>query len=163
IRDTAEAVQLARDVDPATFTRRTGKPPTNQYALTKHHWLTTHVPASRAAVRRFNVAEWVARGLGAEEACERSLASRTGWLDIAPLADPPHGNGGAWRAAIEAETRGAAERMATIAGIVGPHRRLVVTGGWCASTAVLAAKRRLFGPLTVADAIETGTLGAATL
>ncbi len=301
VRDAAEAEQLARDVDPTTFTRRTGKPPTNQYAVTKHRWLTTNVPASRAAVRRFNVAEWVARGLGADEACERSLASRTGWLDIAreafdpellawsgaapslmpplvaagqpvgsatrrglvgavvtlaghdhqaaavgadvsgtgdvldshgsaeavlrivpsglgaaqvealasagittdlgvpvgswsllggtrgglalrhtldalgvswadiadldaaALADPPSGNGGAWRAAIEAATRDAAERLATMARIVGPHRRLVVTGGWCASAAVLAAKRRLFGPLTVADAVETGTLGAATL
>jgi hypothetical protein len=27
----------------------------------------------------------------------------------------------------------------------------------------MAVKRRLFGPLTVADAAETGTLGAATL
>ena len=53
--------------------------------------------------------------------------------------------------------------MATMARIVGPHRRLVVTGGWCASAAVLAAKRRLFGPLIVADVAETGTLGAATL
>ena len=83
VRDAAEAVQLARDVDPAAFTRRTGKPPTNQYALAKHRWLTTHVPASRTAVRRFNVAEWVARGLGADEVTERSLASRTGWLDLA--------------------------------------------------------------------------------
>ena len=301
VRDAAEAVQLARDIDPAAFTRRTGKPPTNQYALTKHRWLTTHVPASRAAVRRFNVAEWVARGLGADEVSERSLASRTGWLDlareafdaellawsgaapslmpplvgagrpvgtathpvlagavvtlaghdhqaaavgagvtgagdvldshgsaeavlrivpaglaavhiealaaagittdlgvplgcwsllggtkgglalrhtldklgvawadlaeldVAALAEPPHGHGAAWRATIESETRDAAERIATMARTVGPHQRLVVTGGWCASTAVLAVKRRLFGPLTVADAAETGTLGAATL
>ena len=98
-------------------------------------------------------------------------------LDAAALADParepvptrireptPSCRGGrAWRAAIESETRDAAERIATMARIVGPHRRLVVTGGWCASTAVLAAKRRLFGPLTVAEAAETGTLGAATL
>ena len=300
VRDTAEAEQLARDVDPATFTRRTGKPPTNQYALTKHRWLTTHVPASRTAVRRFNVAEWVARGLGADEVSERSLASRTGWLDlareafdaellswsgappslmpplveagrpigaathpllagavvtvaghdhqaaavgagvaaagdlldshgsaeavlrtvtaglaadqiealaaagittdlgvragcwsllggtkgglalrhtlaelgvdwadlaeldVAALADPPCGLGASWRSAIDSETRDAAERIATMARVVGAHRRLVVTGGWCASTALLAAKRRLFGPLTVAGA-ETGTLGAATL
>jgi len=88
-RDGAEAERLVRDVDPASFTRRTGKPPTNQYALTKHRWLTAHVPASRAAVRRFNVAEWVARGLGADEVTERSLASRTGWLDLASAAFDP--------------------------------------------------------------------------
>ena len=64
---------------------------------------------------------------------------------------------------IEAETCAAAERIATMARIVGPHHRLVVTGGWCASAAVLAAKRRLFGPLVVADVAEAGTLGAATL
>jgi len=345
-RDGAEAERLVRDVDPASFTRRTGKPPTNQYALTKHRWLTAHVPASRAAVRRFNVAEWVARGLGADEVTERSLASRTGWLDLASAAFDPellawsgaaaslmpplvaagqpigrathpllagavvtiaghdhqaaavgtgvagagdlldsHGSaeavlrtvtaglaaeqvealaaagittdlgvqvgnwsllggtqgglvlrrtldelgvawadlaeldaaalvadhrprangdrapadrpggigsganaglpvadeglagtertgtdgvgaeraGARWRAVIEAETCAAAERIATMARIVGPHHRLVVTGGWCASAAVLAAKRRLFGPLVVADVAEAGTLGAATL
>jgi len=349
-RDGEEAEQLVRDVDPPSFTRRTGKPPTNQYALTKHRWLVAHVPATRAAVRRFNVAEWVARGLGADEVSERSLASRTGWLDLAreafdpellawsgaaaslmpplvaagqpigtashPLlagavvtiaghdhqaaavgagvagagdvldshgsaeavlrtvsaglaagqvealaaagittdlgvqvgnwsllggtqgglvlrhtldelgvawadlaeldaaalaADPEarangdrapadasrggdgragtnagraaadegqaaasagrsapgsgqaDGAGAAWRAVIEAETCAAAERIATMARIVGPHHRLVVTGGWCASAAVLAAKRRLFGPLVVADVAEAGTLGAATL
>ena len=88
-RDGAEAEQLGRDIDPASFTRRTGKPPTNQYALTKHRWLVAHLPASRAAVRRFNVAEWVARGLGADEVSERSLASRTGWLDLAEEAFDP--------------------------------------------------------------------------
>jgi sugar (pentulose or hexulose) kinase len=335
-RDSEEAEQLVRDVDPASFTRRTGKPPTNQYALTKHRWLAAHLPATRAAVRRFNVAEWVARGLGADEVSERSLASRTGWLDLAQEAFDPellawsgaaaslmpplvaagqpigtaghpllagavvtiaghdhqaaavgagvagagdvldsHGSaeavlrtvsaglatgqveelaaagittdlgvrvgnwsllggtqgglvlrhtldelgvawadlaeldaaalaedpearangdraptdasragadeghattertgtdgvragraGATWRAVIEAETCAAAERIATMARIVGPHHRLVVTGGWCASAAVLAAKRRLFGPLVIADVAEAGTLGAATL
>jgi len=71
--------------------------------------------------------------------------------------------GAKWRAVIEAETGAAAERIATMARIVGPHHRLVVTGGWCASAAVLEAKRRLFGPLVVADVAEAGTLGAATL
>ena len=76
---------------------------------------------------------------------------------------PRVGAGATWRAVIEAETCAAAERIATMARIVGPHHRLVVTGGWCASAAVLAAKRRLFGPLVVADVAEAGTLGAATL
>jgi sugar (pentulose or hexulose) kinase len=81
-RDGAEAAQLAEAIDAAVFRRRTGKPLSGQYALTKHRWLRAHVPSSRAAVRRFNVAEWVARGLGADEACERTLACRTGWLDL---------------------------------------------------------------------------------
>jgi sugar (pentulose or hexulose) kinase len=326
-RDGAETAQLARDVDAAAFTRRTGKPLTQHYALTKHRWLTAHVPSSRAAVRRFNVAEWVARGLGADEACERSLASRTGWLDVAqeafddellawsgarsslmpplvqagrPLgtarghprlagavvtiaghdhqaaavgvgvgagdvldssgtaeavlrtvaaglapeqvgalaaegittdlsvrpgcwsllggtqgglamrrvlgmlgvawadlaaldaaalaapSDAGHaggvriegigtaavtvvgvrdgvGPGDVWRAAVETATADAADRLAAVERIVGPPRRMVVTGGWTASAMVMDAKRRLLGPLTVADVAEAGTLGAATM
>lgn len=325
-RDAAEAAQLGRDVDAAVFARRTGKPVSGAYALTKHRWLRTHVPTSRSAVRRFNVAEWVARGLGGEEVGERSLCSRTGWLDLrreafdeellawsgaaASLLPPlvvagtPVGRVGAgrahhrltgavvtiaghdhqaaatgvgataagdlldssgtaeallrtveagrppaevealaaagittdlgvrpgywsvlggtqgglalrrvldvlgvawedlagldaqalaaadgnvevsgidadvvridgvgdgagpghvWRAAALAATREAAAIGATIEAIVGPRRRLVVTGGWCASGMVLDAKRRLFGPLTVADVDEAGALGAATL
>ena len=34
-------------------------------------------------MRRLNVAEWIVRGLGGEEATEQSLASRTGWLRLA--------------------------------------------------------------------------------
>ena len=49
-RDGAEAEQLGRDIDPASFTRRTGKPPTNQYALTKHRWLLRHSTAPMALV-----------------------------------------------------------------------------------------------------------------
>ncbi len=325
-RDGAETAQLARDVDATAFTRRTGKPLTQCYALTKHRWLTAHVPTSRAAVRRFNVAEWVARGLGADEACERSLASRTGWLDVAkeafddellawsgasaalmpPLVEAGRplgtarahprlagavvtiaghdhqaaavgvgvtagdvldssgtaeavlrtvaaglspeqvealaaegittdlsvrpgcwsllggtqgglamrrvlgmlgvawadlatldaaalavvcpagagcvriegigtaavavvgvrdgvGPGDVWRAAVETATVDAADRLAAMERIVGPHRRMVVTGGWTASAMVMDAKRRMLGPLTVADVAEAGTLGAATM
>ena len=90
-------------------------------------------------------------------AAERTAAERTGTDGVRAE------RAARWRAVIEAETRAAAERIATMARIVGPHHRLVVTGGWCASAAVLAAKRRLFGPLVVADVAEAGTLGAATL
>ena len=40
-------------------------------------------PATARAVRRLNVAEWIVRGLGGDEQTEWSLASRTGWLDLA--------------------------------------------------------------------------------
>jgi sugar (pentulose or hexulose) kinase len=306
-RDGAEAQQLADDVDPATFRRRTGKPLSGQFALTKHRWLTAHVPSSRAAVRRFNVAEWVARGLGADEACERSLACRTGWFDLAreswddellawsgattammpPLVEAGHAIGtvadgvahrrlagavvtiaghdhqaaavGAgvttagdvldssgtseallrivaaglgpeqvdelaaaaitvdlsvrpgcwsllgsteggltmrhvldslgvawadlptldkaalalplaveepghvWRVVVEAATREAVQRHIAMEKIVGPHRRLIAAGGWCASAMVLDAKRRLYGPLTVSTVVEAGACGAATM
>lgn len=79
-RDRAEVRQLRDDL-PA-FVRRAGKPMRGQWSLTKHRWLTAHLPSSRDAVRRFNVAEWVAVGLGAEEACDRTLACRTGWFDL---------------------------------------------------------------------------------
>jgi sugar (pentulose or hexulose) kinase len=54
-----------------------------QWSLTKHRWLLDNVSSARNAVRRLNVAEWVVRGLGGEEATEQSLASRTGWLRLA--------------------------------------------------------------------------------
>ncbi len=44
----------------------------------KHLWLNRHVPEARGAVRRFNVAEWIVKELGGEEATEQSQASRTG-------------------------------------------------------------------------------------
>ncbi len=82
-RDDAELTALSRDIGPRRFSERTGLPFRHQWALTKHRWLMDHHPEARTAVRRLNVAEWVVRGLGGDEACEQSLASRTGWLDLA--------------------------------------------------------------------------------
>ena len=65
------------------FSATTGLPLRQQWSLTKHRWLMDNVPAARRAVRRLNVAEWIVRGLGGEEATEQSLASRTGWLRLA--------------------------------------------------------------------------------
>ena len=48
----------------------------------KHLWLNRHVPEARGAVRRFNVAEWIVKELGGEEATEQSQASRNGWLHL---------------------------------------------------------------------------------
>jgi sugar (pentulose or hexulose) kinase len=81
-RDAAEVAALGEQIGRSAFERRTGKPLRSQFALTKHRWLVDHEPAARTAVRRFNVAEWVARGLGADECCELSLAGRTGWYDL---------------------------------------------------------------------------------
>jgi sugar (pentulose or hexulose) kinase len=79
-RDRAEVRRLADDLP--SFARRAGKPMRGQWSLTKHRWLTANLPSSRRAVRRFNVAEWVAVGLGAAPACDRTLACRTGWFDL---------------------------------------------------------------------------------
>ncbi len=326
-RDGAELDALRRDVGAEAFARLTGKPLWGQWSLTKHRWLLANRPAARAAVRRFDVAGWVARGLGADEASERTLACRTGWLDLsggtwddgllawsgapASLLPPLVGAGEAigrvggpaapdrlagavvtiaghdhqaaavgagvdaagevldssgssealvrvvpaglsgdqvealaaegittdlavrarcwsllggtegglalgrvlgllgvgraglagldeaareaggaggvrvggigtaavsvtgvgdgtgpghvWWAATRTATAAARRRLAAMDAIVGPHGRIVATGGWCASTAVMAAKRELLGPVVLADAAEAGTLGAATL
>lgn len=82
-RDTAQVAALRDEIGADDFGATTGKPFRGQFTLTKHRWLHERVPAVAAAVRRFNVAEYVVRDLGGEEACEVSLASRTGWFDIA--------------------------------------------------------------------------------
>lgn len=81
-RDTRDVVDLVAAVGPVAFARRTGLPLRGQWSLTKHRWLLVHDPRAKQAVRRLNVAEWVVRALGGDEASEQSLASRTGWLDL---------------------------------------------------------------------------------
>lgn len=82
-RDTDEVRRLGLDIGAEEFSARTGLPLRSQWSLTKHRWLLDHEPASVGAVRRLSIAEWVVRGLGGEEASDVSLASRTGWLDLA--------------------------------------------------------------------------------
>lgn len=82
-RDAAEVARFGEDVGADTFGSRTGLPLRSQWSHTMHRWLLDHHPPARAAVRRLNVAEWVVRGLGGAEASDVSLASRTGWLDLA--------------------------------------------------------------------------------
>ena len=82
-RDAALLEQLVREVGGARFSTRTGLPLWTQWSLTKHRWLAEHHEPARRAVRRHNVAEWVVRRLGGDAATELSLASRTGWLDLA--------------------------------------------------------------------------------
>ena len=82
-RDHAELAHLRNAITAQDFSATTGLPLRQQWSLTKHRWLLDNVPAARSAVRRLNVAEWIVRGLGGEEATEQSLASRTGWLRLA--------------------------------------------------------------------------------
>ncbi len=81
-RDTAQLADLDRQLGGERFSLRTGLPLWTQWSLTKHRWLMDNVPATHAAVRRYNVAEWVVRQLGGDAASELSLASRTGWLEL---------------------------------------------------------------------------------
>jgi sugar (pentulose or hexulose) kinase len=82
-RDVAELESLRNAIGAQTFSSITGLPLRQQWSLTKHRWLIDNVPSAGSAVRRLNVAEWIVRGLGGEEATEQSLASRTGWLRLA--------------------------------------------------------------------------------
>lgn len=82
-RDEEQLRDLVARFGAETFSTRTGLPVWTQWSLTKHRWLVDNIPAARGAARRYNVAEWVARGLGGAPVTELSLASRTGWLDLA--------------------------------------------------------------------------------
>jgi len=82
-RDRAQVAALRDEIGEDEFGATAGKPFRGQFSLTKHRWLHERVPEVATAVRRFNVAEYIVRVLGGEEACELSLASRTGWFDIA--------------------------------------------------------------------------------
>ena len=82
-RDRAELADLGNVVRAHDFSATTGLPFRQQWSLTKHRWLLENVPSAHDAVRRLNVAEWIVRGLGGDEATEQSLASRTGWLRLA--------------------------------------------------------------------------------
>jgi sugar (pentulose or hexulose) kinase len=62
---------------------RTGRPATALLSAVKYRWLRDHDPAAADAVRWLGVAEWVANRLGAAQAASRSLASRTGFMDVA--------------------------------------------------------------------------------
>jgi sugar (pentulose or hexulose) kinase len=82
-RDTAQLADLETQLGGARFSLQTGLPLWTQWSLTKHRWLHENAPHTRGAVRRYNIAEWVVRQLGGRPATELSLASRTGWLDLA--------------------------------------------------------------------------------
>jgi len=92
-RDHEEVEALRCDIAADTFAATTGKPLRGQWAITKHRWLLRHVPSAATAVRRFNIAEWVARGLGGDEVTELALACRTGWFDLSRRDWWPEGLG----------------------------------------------------------------------
>jgi sugar (pentulose or hexulose) kinase len=85
-----------------------------------------------------------------------------GSLDILGVAD---GDGPAqlWRAALDTVTEQAGQIHDAMSAVSGPHRTLVVTGGWSHSEGFLAAKRRRFGELVRSDVPEAGARGAALL
>jgi sugar (pentulose or hexulose) kinase len=77
-----QAQRLARDVGAESFSRRTGLPVRPLCTLVKYAWMREHWPQAQRGVRWLNVAEWIVRGLGGDEAAESSLASRTGFYEL---------------------------------------------------------------------------------
>ena len=82
-RDEQQLTDLVATLGAERFSVTTGLPIWTQWSLTKHRWLVDNVPDARDAKRRYNIAEWVTRSLGGDPATELSLASRTGWLELA--------------------------------------------------------------------------------
>jgi sugar (pentulose or hexulose) kinase len=81
-RDAQEVRELGETFGVEGFARRTGLPLRSQWSLTKHRWLTEHHAPAANAARRLGIAEWIVHKFGGEQVSERSLASRTGWLDL---------------------------------------------------------------------------------
>ncbi|UOQ60470.1 FGGY family carbohydrate kinase [Leucobacter rhizosphaerae] len=81
-RDARELEALDEELGAEGFSAVTGLPRAQQWSLTKSRWLSHDLDLSRAR-RRLSVAEWIAYALGGRAASEPSLASRTGWLDLA--------------------------------------------------------------------------------
>jgi sugar (pentulose or hexulose) kinase len=82
-RDLGEVAGLGRAVGAEAFSARTGLPLRSQWSLTKHRWQVDNDPDVARAVTRLNIAEWIVGCLGGDRASDASLASRTGWLELA--------------------------------------------------------------------------------
>ncbi|MCW2846175.1 MAG: xylulose kinase [Marmoricola sp.] len=76
---------------------------------------------------------------------------------VAEGAGPPE----LWHAALKAVTARSKRINAAMSEVAGPHARFVVTGGWAASTALMATKEEAFGPLELVGTPEAGARGAA--
>ena len=82
VRGTDEARAIAGELGRATFAARTGLPASPLCTLAKLRWQRSHAPGAAEAVRWLGMSEWIARSLGAADAAELSLASRTGMLSL---------------------------------------------------------------------------------
>jgi sugar (pentulose or hexulose) kinase len=71
--------------------------------------------------------------------------------------------GAVWRAALEAITDQILPIHQLMTSVVGPHRSMVVTGGWSRSEALMHVKGRAFGKLTRSDVEEAGARGSALM
>jgi len=68
-----------------------------------------------------------------------------------------------WRATLDAITEQIQHIDRSMTSVVGPHRNMVVTGGWSRSAALMQVKQQAFGNLTRSAVEEAGARGAALL
>jgi len=68
-----------------------------------------------------------------------------------------------WRAALESAARAADEILERMARVAGPHRRVVMTGGWSEGVAARAIREAHVGPLERVEARWAGARGAALI
>lgn len=66
-----------------------------------------------------------------------------------------------WRAALDAVMRRGRAALEVMAGLTGPHTRVVAVGGWLRSEAVVATKRAALGDVVIAPVGEAAARGAA--
>jgi len=66
-----------------------------------------------------------------------------------------------WRAALESAGRAGRDILDRMARVAGPHRRLVMAGGWSEGVAARAVKEAHIGPFERSQAVFMGARGAA--
>jgi sugar (pentulose or hexulose) kinase len=66
-----------------------------------------------------------------------------------------------WRAALESAARGGRDLLDRMARVAGPHKRLVMAGGWSEGVAARAVKEAHVGPFERSHAVFMGARGAA--
>ncbi len=68
-----------------------------------------------------------------------------------------------WRTAVDGLVAESARVLARIEALTGPHREVVVAGGWLCDPALLAAKRRQYPAMRTTGVAEPGAYGAALM
>jgi sugar (pentulose or hexulose) kinase len=68
-----------------------------------------------------------------------------------------------WRGALDQVTAELAHLQKIVSGAAGEYGRVVMTGGWAHSEAMVALRRRAFGNARRSTAVEAGARGAALL
>ena len=85
-RGAEQAEALGAELGAERFSAHTGLPVRPLFSIAKYAWLRANHPEVAGAVRWLGVAEWVLHRLGGDQVAEYSLASRTGFLEVARRA-----------------------------------------------------------------------------